>query len=59
MWFGFHPLMGTQGGVILSFKKAILVKWLKREKTLSITKNQFSKFNLFSITAFFFLKSFY
>lgn len=32
MWFGFHPLIGTQGWVMLSFKKAVLVKWQKREK---------------------------
>lgn len=53
MWLGFHPLIGTQGGVMLAFKKAILVKWLKREKVLSITRNRLSEFNLFSITAFF------
>lgn len=54
MLLGFHPLLGTQSGVMLAFKKAIHVKWLKREKVLSTTRNNFSEFNLFSITVFFF-----
>lgn len=41
MWLGFHPLIVTQGGVMLSFKKPIPVKWLKPEKNLSISKNEF------------------
>lgn len=59
MLLGFHPLIGTQGGVMHAFKKASLVKWLKTEKALSITRSNLSELNLFSITAFFPLKQSY
>lgn len=59
MLLGFHPLIGTQGGVMFAFKKASLVKWLKTEKVLSITRSNLSELNLFSITAFFSLKQSY
>lgn len=42
-----------------AFKKAIVVKWLKREKVFSITRNNLSELSLFSITAFFPLKQSY
>lgn len=50
MLLGFQLLIRTQGGVRLAFKKAIHEKWLKREKVLSITRNNFSEINLFSVT---------